>query len=623
MYYFNDGAIFAVRLAKNNTNRKFTISDNSDFVRIYTEGLMSTIQTLSRGVSASLISFLTFSSPSQATLISSGAVFPSTPSYQANYNGTMVVGFATPADGLFEVNAGPGYTSVSNTGMMIGATGATGTVRVIGNGSTGSARIDIGPGFGLRTGNGGTGNLEIRNGGVVNSNEEVIYLGTQGLSSTPGVSNVIIDGNGSILQSQQASSGDWWARDGGRIYVGFGGQSDSTVTVSNGGLMQALSGNVGDQGDDGSIWVGSLQDPGSSATVNVLGTGSTMRADTYIEVGSDDIESSSYLNVMDGGRVETASSYIGTLYGVADVLVSGAGSTLDSEKIQIGGTSVLAGYTASGLPGSSPDWNSLTEGEQVQDINGNLLFDAQGDPVLAVLHPSWGALVPDTYLDDNMIYVKNTGSLTVEAGASVNAQTINVSENRAGATTFNNQGATLTVRDGAVVTANVNVFEDGVLNGGQGQITGNVVVDGGTVAPGNSPGVMYIAGNLELLDGVLELEVTDTLMDSFVVSGDLVIGEDLIVDIMLDIQTSSFLSLNLEDFFQVAGNTTIDPNFNLFDNVNVSGLSNHSELLLSFNGNQRTFGAVAAVPEPSTLALLGLSLMGLVVARRKRKFASQ
>ena len=259
----------------------------------------------------------------------------------------------------------------------------------------------------------------------------------------------------------------------------------------------------------------------------------------------------------------------------------------------------------------------------MQDINGNLLFDAQGDPVLAVLHPSWGALVPDTYLDDNMIYVKNTGSLTVEAGASVNAQTINVSENRAGATTLNNQGATLTVRDGAVVTANVNVFEDGVLNGGQGQITGNVVVDGGTVAPGNSPGVMYIAGNLELLDGVLELEVTDTLMDSFVVSGDLVIGEDLIVDIMLDIQTSSFLSLNLEDFFQVAGNTTIDPNFNLFDNVNVSGLSNHSELLLSFNGNQRTFGAVAAVPEPSTLALLGLSLMGLVVARRKRKFASQ
>lgn len=576
-------------------------------------------------VPALITALLISTSPAYATLVDIGAVSPQNSALQANYNSSMIIGYYGNS-GTFEVNTssiGNGLTAASNTGLMVGSTGSTGTVRVIGDGNSGSARIDINPGMGLRTGNGGTGNVEIRDGGVISSNEQDVYLGTQGYSSsTPGTSTVVVDGDGSILRTQQSSTGEWWSRDGGRIYVGFDGQSDSTVNISNGGLMEARSGQVGDRGDDGSIWIGTAQDTGSTATVNVSGDGSMMIADTWLEVGSRQSGNSSSLNVTDGGTVFGEQTYISTLDGDAEVRVSGLNSRLDSSDIQIGGTRTIAGFTASGAPvnSTSIDWSSVISGQQVQDVNGNPVFDTSGNPVKAVLHPTYGMLVPETYIDGNKIHAKNTGILIVEADAIVSAQTINISTNQVGAQTYNNQGATLTVRDGATVIADVNVFEDGILNGGQGSIIGNVVVDGGTVAPGNSPGVMNIDGNLELISGILELEVTEYLMDSFIISGDLIIGENTLIDIIFDFEPTNYI-LNLEDFFQVTGNFFIDQNFNLFDNISISGLSGEPSFAMNFNGEQRVFGA-ASVPEPSTIILLSFGLAGLGLSRRKRQLVA-
>ncbi|MDO9162006.1 MAG: hypothetical protein Q8N35_08995 [Methylococcaceae bacterium] len=184
-----------------------------------------------------------------ATIVASGnAYIPSV----NNNQGTVNVGVGS-LNGTLEVNASPlgnGFTSFTASGLTLGGYGGTGTVKVIGNGTSGTAQININTLWGLRN---YTGLLEIKNGGVINSSGNV-YLGNQWLNEAPGFDTTTIDGNGSVLRAQQASTGA--NRDGGRISIGFDGQSTSTVNITNGGLLEALSGHVGDVDDDGSIYIG-------------------------------------------------------------------------------------------------------------------------------------------------------------------------------------------------------------------------------------------------------------------------------------------------------------------------------------------------------------------------------
>lgn len=553
-------------------------------------------------------------------------------------------------NGAFELNSESqtnGITALTRTALNIGGSGNTGLVRVVGDGNAGSAQLTINPGAGIRNVD---GTLQIIDGGVVHSGDD-IFLGQQGFEPAPSETFLVVEGQGSVLRTRQSSTGETWERDGGRMYVGFNGQSDNTVNIINGGTVEALSGKVGDSGDDGSIWLGVSSDEGSTTTVNVDGEGSVLRADHYIEIGNrTEVNTSSQLNVTDGARVEVLSSvgtYPGALVvsdtlGNADVLVSGAtggGSTIEAETILLGGRGIVKGFTSNGDPVSYSrvDEDDLVDGQQAQDIDGNLLYDQNGNPLVAREEEPF----PDYfYTTTAPIYTKNSGNLTVENGGVVQVSgDIEVSTDTYDPVVDQNlvslqggQQSSLTVRSGGTVNAaNVVVKEDGRLDGGDGTINANVIVNGGTIAPGDSPGTMTVFGDFMMEDGELELEFdpfgTSDLLD---VRGDAYFGSGALISFLLYDQPDT--TVDISGLIKVGGNSSYGDGFSVIDNFVFDFLGEDPvDALFDFQFEDQLYnydngtlaladsGGPVDVPEPSTLGLLGIGLLGLL--QRKRRYA--
>lgn len=582
---------------------------------------------------SSLASVIILATPlAQATVITSGSVYPSNSATLADYTSIITVGSGTNS-GSLEVNsssANNGVTSITGSSLVIAQfEGSSGTVKV----DNGSITLNNG-GLGLRHGFGGNSQLEVLNGGSVVANETNIFLGANSVDGTSATSTTLIDGTDSVLRTQQGSVGESWERDGGRIYVNFDDSiNHSQITVSNGGLLEALSGQQFNGDDDGSIWIGTAGRSGSTASVTIDGEGSSMKADNYIEVGSSRAGVTSELNIFNGATVkvndgvdgdpEASDIYISTFpdSGTSTVTINGTGSTLSADQIQVGGKTAIVGYLANGTPTTSLDWSSLAEDQQVSDEQGNLLYDESGNPVLAELEPSSGIALPSTYLNGNSIYTKNQGTLIVENNAQVNAQRIDVSTDDESAI-IDNQGATLTVRSGATLNGDVNVYEGGELNGADGTIVGDVLIDGGMLAPGNSPGTLNIDGDLDLLSGLVELEITGLAQDLINISGNLTLGADVLIDLVFSISPNDII-IDLADFFDVQGDTLVEQGFSLADNLRII-TPNPTDwfLTVAFLGESVDFGqrsSPSEVSAPSTFLIFSLSLVSLLWLRRRNK----
>lgn len=555
-------------------------------------------------------------------------------------------------DGAFELNSESepnGITSMTRRALSIGGSGNSGQIRVVGDGSAGSAQINIDPdglsAAGVRM---VSGSIQLLEGGVVQSGQDM-YLGQQGFEPLPSDTYIAVDGQGSALRTQQSSIGQPWEREGGRLYVGFDGQSTNTVNITNGGTVEALSGQVGDDGDDGSIWLGVSSDEGSATTVSVAGEGSILRADHYIEMGSrSEVNTNTQLNVTDGARVEVLSSvdnYTGALVvsdtqGNADVLVSGAagdGSTIKAETILLGGRGYVRGFTNNGDPVSDSrlDLDNLVDGQQAQDIDGNLLYDQSGNPIIAQEEEPFPNYF---YTTTDAIFTKNSGDLTVENGGvievsgdiEVSTETYDPAVDQNLVSLQSGQKSTLTVRSGGTVNAaNVVVKEDGLLDGGEGTINANVIVNGGTVAPGDSPGTMTVFGDFFLESGKLELEFdpfgTSDLLD---VKGNAFFGSDAVISFILYDQLNS--TLDISDLIKVGGNSSFGDGFSVIDNFSFDFLGEDpANALFDFRFMDQLYeydnGALALVDsegpvnvsEPATLGLLGIGLFGLLYRKRR------
>lgn len=551
------------------------------------------------------------------------------PNPVSNPNSTsqITVGYLS-SNGAVEVNANTnsnGLTSFSGGALLIGRDGATGSVRIVGNGSPNSAHIDIvGDGVGLRNGFGGNGSLYIENGGVLSSAPD-IYLGNQGLSSTPGTALTVIDGAGSTLRTQRSTTGESWERYGGTIHVGFNGVSDSTVVISNGGSVEALNGGTDDPFDAGQIYIGWSANAGSTATVDVTGAGSTLYSSNFLAVGSATTNVSAQLNVSNGGSVAAGESTLVAAYaGSAAITVSGSGSTLTTGAIQLGADMGIYGFTSDGTPVTNYD-SSLAIGAQVRDPQGNAVYDRDGNPVLGVDFvvngQSYGFAIPSTYYDD--LKVKRTGSLLVEDGAEVYVDgRVDVGNNSSDplATTFNGEKSVLTIRDGAELHATEVVLNQDSLLNGDGTIYGNVLLNGGEIAPGNSPGRLTIFGDLTIADGTLSLEVNGFDQDVIDVKGTFTLGSDVNIQFVLG-EGFGGTSLQLLDFL-FADMLSIDGGFDPASRISVVALQDSNvgvgtDFEVLVGGNSYIVQTVGEVPLPAGVWLFGSALAGLAVARRR------
>jgi T5SS/PEP-CTERM-associated repeat protein len=252
------------------------------------------------------------------------------------------------------------------------------------------------------------------------------------------------------------------------------------LNIADGGAASNIGANIGDQN-------------GSSGTVNVSGIGSSWNATGDMSVGNS---GTGMLTIESGGTVTNVNGNIGVngpsgLYSGGDgaVIVRGAGSQWTN------------GVVAVGISGRGK--LTIEDGAVVTSTNGRIAREVGSSGTVSVSGTnSWWA---------------NTGVLTIGLAGTGFAR-LDV-----------NGGGLVTAAGGITIGPLGSVRGDGTL----GTVGGPPVVNGGLVAPGNSPGTMFVQGSFTQIEGgTLEIEIDSTANDKLDVRGVLSLGGTLDVSLL-------------------------------------------------------------------------------------------
>ena len=433
----------------------------------------------------------------------------------------------------------------NNQSTFIGVESGTGTVTVDGNGSTLNNTTGAFV-VGISTAS-GSGTLNVENGGSVVAQSVQVGIAWSGGSQPTGNGTINLSGAGSSIVTT-----------GGISFLTLTvGDSSNTGTHSVGVLNITDGASFNSTGS--TVIADETTDTGSK---NVSGNGSTLTTAGYFSIGSG---GSGNLNIGDNpatGGVETGGVVNSVRVGVAtqntadpsSVNVNGAGAqwnllgTDTSDRgamlqlasrgnatvtVSNGGTIVI---DAQGTPTGSSQGGLLIGGFSGQaQADGTLNIDGNGSTVTVTT-------------GDNQIGRAGTGTLNITNGGTLNSgsartevigrsvgSTGTVNVTGAGSTwnagdrvfighevdlaTSTSTGAggdgTLNVANGGAVFAqDIIVGATGHITGGGGTITGNIQ-NSGTLAAGNSPGLMTIVGNLDHMAGAtIEVELGGTTFDT-------------------------------------------------------------------------------------------------------------
>jgi T5SS/PEP-CTERM-associated repeat protein len=301
-------------------------------------------------------------------------------------------------------------------------------------------------------------------------------------------------------------------------------------------------------------------------------------------------------------------------HGEADVdggriLIDGAGGT--SPGLIVGGEELAAG---SGQV-------SVSNGGEI-DITGNQSFLAVGRNGNGTLDLTGGSKVVLDNSDGKAAGFVGVSPTSIGTVVVDGANSLLDSGNRLniGFDLDLNPGGTgtVSVRNGGVIKATeTHVGLNGFL-GGNGQVAGSVFNDGGTVAPGLSPGTLTVAVDYTQTAGLLEIQIGGLApgqFDVLNVSGDAnFLGGSILFSFV-----DGFLPQtgDLVDFLVANSISGLENADFLF-----KGVAPGFQLDVQNTGSALRFVAesnAAAVPEPTTLAVVVTGLIGLLVVRRRRR----
>ena len=479
-------------------------------------------------------------------------------------------------NGRLNVEAGG---EVSNTRAYLGFNlGSTGEARVAGAGSkwTNSNSLFIGGGS-LQVG--GSGILNVNDSGLVDVADRVklwsrgtlnldggnlttgsfdnseegtfnFYDGTltvQGAGGffDPGVDDFRIDGNTADDTPELVIAGTASATLAGNLDVGAFRQG--RLTVNAGGKVSNASGSIGTS----RFTTGET----STGEARVTGDGSEWNNSGQLSVGSS---GNGTLRVEAGGVVSNTHSYIGRTSGS-----TGAATVTDagSEWNHSGSLSV----------GSSGNGTLHVEAGGVVSSTNGLVGSGSGSTGTATLSGAgseWNNS-KSLFIGGGSLAAGGNGTLNIYDSGLVK---VNFTTKLWNAGTINIDGGTLDVGLLDLTLGTVNML-DGLLSADS--VVGDINVQGGTVAPGNSPGTLSISGDyIQGAAATLQIELGGTVRgdeyDAMIVSG------DVTLDGSLDVLAIGGYAPQAGDLFDILDFEPANLS-GLFDNVSLPALASDLE----------------------------------------------